>query len=160
MKNLMYSILFLGLMFFTCGCTSDYIAGMPNPWVDCGNDIVCAKKVSGLEIPAQASKYNIRAMKDMIEIKFLLDDDNITLRKSAITEDADISGDYNEYPVNDRLEFKGVEPYFFTRGDKNNIYVVNFEDFGYDYSVSSKKGIKSDDVLHIYNLIKNAETSK
>ena len=75
---------------------------MPNPWTDCRDNLECAGKIAGFEFPVVLSNLQVRAMKDMIEVTYPLDEfRDVVVRKT--TEDLynkiDISGDYNNYPI-------------------------------------------------------------
>ena len=46
---------------------------IPNPWIDCGDDISCGAKKAGFNLPLNIKNYSVRAMKDVLEINFPLD---------------------------------------------------------------------------------------
>jgi len=106
-------------------------------------------------------------MKDMIEITFPLDKKRtVTVRKSEQYDGTadkngikDISGVYNNYPVNKSIRLKnGV--IFNVRGDKKKYYVVNFAaETGY-YSIYSKEGMNLKDINHFYKLLEEAEAPR
>ena len=142
-KILLFTILILSALYIEKSCA------IPNPWVDCGDDISCGANKAGFNLPVRVQNYSVRAMEDMIEITFPLDRKRtVTLRKSQTyngTADEngiiDISGVYNNYPVNKNLKLKnGV--IFKVRGNKNKFYVANFAaETGY-YSFYCEKGMK------------------
>lgn len=149
------------------GLTNLKTDAMPNPWSDCGEDLSCASKKAGFDFPLNVKNYSVRAMEDMIEIKFPLDKKRIvTVRKSELfdaPEDKngikDISGVYNNYPVNKTVLINKCVP-FSVRGKKNKFYVVNFAaETGY-YSLYCEKGISLREINYFYNLLKEAEAPK
>ena len=81
------------------------VYAMPNPWIDCNDDIYCASQKAGYNFPLRVQNYSVRAMKDMIEIIFPLDKKRtVTVRKSQAADGKwdengiiDISGVYNNY---------------------------------------------------------------
>ncbi len=140
---------------------------MPNPWIDCNDDLYCAAQKAGFNFPLRVQNYTVRSMKDMIEITFPLNKNNIvTVRKSQFYNGKadkngikDISGDYNIYPVNKSINLKnGV--ILNVRGNKKKFYVVNFAaETGY-YCFYSKKGLNTKDINKLYNLLEEAEAPK
>ena len=160
LKKILYFILILSCFVFCINKTS----AIPNPWTECGNDIYCAANIAGFDFPLQVKNSSVRAMSDMIEIRFLLDKKrSVTIRKSVSCKGnpdeygiADISGDYNNYPVNKIIMIDQSVP-FSVRGSKNKFYVINFvAETGY-YSLNCKKGLKLKDIKYLYKLIKEAE---
>ena len=158
---LLVSIVFISLFF---GLN---VYSMPNPWIDCNDDIYCAAQKAGFNFPLRVQNYTVRAMKDMIEITFPLDKKKIvTVRKSQLYEGKadengikDISGDYNNYPVNKNIKLKdGVV--FYVRGYKRKFHVINFAaETGY-YSFSSKDGMSKRDINRFYRLLEEAEAPR
>lgn len=153
----------LSLLVFSFYKTS----ALPNPWIECGDDISCGADKAGFNFPLNVKNYSVRAMKDMLEITFPYNKWRMTtIRKSELYEGKadengikDISGDYNNYPVNKSIRLKnGV--IFNVRGQKNKFYVANFAaETGY-YSITCKKGLKNKDINHFYNLLKEAEAPR
>ena len=139
-------------------CTkNDMYCNMQNPWVDCGTDMICAQKKSGLKFSPIGTKYDIRAMKDMIEVRYYDDEKGkITVRKAKITEFGDISGDYTQYPIRGDFEYNNIV-FCYQAFEENKIRVVNFEDFRHDYSIACEKGLTKDEVINIYEIIKKIE---
>ncbi|MBQ4400136.1 MAG: hypothetical protein II830_02430, partial [Alphaproteobacteria bacterium] len=68
----------------------------------------------------------------------------------------DISGDYNEYPVNNTVTLEnGVN--FSVRGDEKNYKVANFAaESGY-YSIMCEDGLIKEDIDNIYEMLSEAE---
>ena len=162
----MRKLLFLiGILIFALFlCTTENLYAIPNPWIDCGDDISCGAKKAGFNFPLRVENYSVRAMKNMIEITFPLDKKRtVTARKSQQYDEfaggSDISGDYNTYPVNKGIKLKnGVM--FNVRGKKNKFYVANFAaESGY-YSFSSAEGMKIKDLEHLYKIAEEAEAQR
>jgi len=140
---------------------------MQNPWIDCDDDLYCAAQKAGFNFPLKVENFTARAMEDMIEITFPLDKKRtVTARKSQFYEGEadengikDISGVYNNYPVNKNIRLKnGVV--FRVRGNKNKFYVINFAaESGY-YGFYSKEGMNIKDINRLYNLLKEAEAPR
>ena len=140
---------------------------MPNPWVDCGQDLICGEKKAGFSFSLSVENYTVRAMEDMFEITFPLDADRmVTVRKSELFDGEadengiiDISGDYNVYPVNKTITLEnGVK--FKVRGEEDNYKVVNFAAETGNYSFTSDKGLHLSDIEHLYELLEKAEAPK
>ena len=134
-------------------------SAIPNPWVDCGDDIYCGAKKAGFNLPVRVENYSVRAMKNLLEINFPLDKKRkVCLRKSQ-TYDGNLSGVYENYPVNKTITIKDDIP-FNIRGDKKKIYVANFAaESGY-YSFYSKQGMTMKDINYFYNLLAEAEAPR
>lgn len=153
---LIFGIIIIGILSFH-GKTYSMI----NPWTDCGNDMSCAIKKSGFNLPLYVKNYHVRAMYDMIEIDFPLKDGRIvTLRKSIhYIGKGDISGVYENYPVNKTVKLKnGIR--FRVRGDNKKYYVVSFAaETGY-YSAYCKNGLKYKDIKYLYKILEQAEAPR
>ena len=138
---------------------------MSNPWIECGDDIGCGAEKAGFNLPLRLKDYTVRAMDGMLEIHFPLDEKReVIVRKTIKAEGeadengiADISGDYNQYPVNRTVTLKnGVK--FAARGEEDNYKVVNFAaDTGY-YGIMCEDGLRLADIQYLYDLLKEAET--
>ncbi len=161
MKRVLYFfIIFLGLI--SIYSTSFAI---PNPWTECKDDISLARKITGFNFPLRVENYSVRAMKGMIEIAFPYKRHKIIARKSETFEGKenehgikDISGVYDNYPVNKDINISGV--YFNIRGKKNKYYVVSMAaETGY-YSFYYKKGLKIKDIKYLYKLLEEAEAPR
>lgn len=162
MKKVVF-LLCLGVGVFN----ASLLQAMPNPWVECGKDIRCGQKQAGFDFPLKVENYTVRAMKDMFEFRFLLDDKrNVIVRKSVIPEGEpdengiiDISGDYNQYPVNKTVILEnGVK--FSVRGEEDIYKVVNFAaETGY-YSIMCDEGLRIADIEYFYKLLEEAEAPK
>ena len=132
---------------------------IPNPWIDCGDDISCGAEKAGFNLPLNVKNYSVRAMKDVLEIDFPLDKKrSVSLRKSQ-TYDGNLSGVYENYPINKTINIKNNIP-FNIRGDKKKIYVANFAaETGY-YSFYSKQGMTMKDINYFYDLLAEAEAPR
>lgn len=148
-------------------CINQKSSALPNPWIDCKDDISCARDKAGFNFPLRVENYSVKAMKNMIEITFPLDKYRIaTVRKSQNQNKiadgngiADISGVYTNPIYNKTIKLKnGV--IFNTKGDKNKITAANFAaESGY-YSIYSSKGLNLKDINYFYNLLEEAEAKK
>lgn len=159
-KNLVVLLFCSFLIPILTACTNDKMIGMPNPWTDCNQNFDCASKVAGFKFPMNLSNYTVRAMKNMIEVTYPLDENrDVTVRKSFVDNNGDISGDYNNYPIKENMTFSnGV--IVSVRRDKNLIYVTNFSaEQGY-YSISCDKGMSFDEVYGVYKVIAEVEEPK
>ena len=162
MKKAVFMV-FLGV----AGLSAISAQTMPNPWIECGDDISCGTARAGFNFPLQVENYTVRAMEGMIELRFPLDEKrNVIVRKSVTPEGEpdengiiDISGDYNRYPVNKTITLEnGVK--FSVRGEENNYKVVNFAaESGY-YSIICDKGLNLQDIEYFYKLLEEAEAPK
>lgn len=51
-------IVFLGIV----GLSAISAKSMPNPWIECGNDISCGALKAGFNFPLNVENYTVRAM--------------------------------------------------------------------------------------------------
>lgn len=168
MRNFI-SILFLVCTAFCMSACTNYNTGsnqIPNPWVDCNQNMKLAQKTAGFGFPVDLKNYKIRAMKDMIEVTYMIDTNReVTIRKSAenVKTDenglADISGDYNVYPVTETIRLNGEVP-FLIRRDNDKIYVANFSAEAGLYSMQCPQGLSLDEIEKIYEIIADADAPK
>lgn len=160
MKKVKSFILCIFCALFTVGCTNNGVVQIANPWVDCERDYNYAKQTAGFEFPLKLDNYKIRAMKDMIEVIYKIDNDRtVVIRKSTISNDGDISGVYNTYPINKETKLSnGVV--FNTRGDENKIYVANMSASSGHYSIYCEKGLTLEELEKLYKVLAEAETEK
>lgn len=134
------------------------VAAIPNPWIDCEDDISCGAKKAGFNLPIYAKNYSVRAMDGILEINFPLDKKrNVSLRKSIQYDINDnLSGIYENYPINKTITLNNGAT-FNVRGNKNKYFVANFAaETGY-YSFYSKEGMSLSDIEYFYNLLEDAE---
>ena len=144
-----------------CGCVTSSMCGMPNPWIECGDNLECAAKKAGFQFPLVLSNYQVRAMSDMIEITYPLDKfRNVIVRKSLTeTDNLDISGDYNKYPISDEVVLKsGVV--INVRRDNTKYYVAYFAAESGVYSINCQKGMSLNELQGVFDVIEAAESSK
>ena len=92
MKNLyklslkIFCLLCCVIMLSACTQQPQTLIGMANPWTDCRDNLECAGKIAGFEFPLILSNLQVRAMKDMIEVTYPLDEfRDVVVRKT--TED-------------------------------------------------------------------------
>ena len=163
MKRILFSALILSFIIFGVNVNKAY--GIPNPWVNCGSDMGCAVQKAGFIFSLNVKNYSVRAMTDLIEIKFPIDSKRtVVARKSQSLEGRkigiginDISGDYNTYPVNKIVQLENGAM-FFVRGKKNKFYVANFEDETGFYSFFCGNGMNMKDIKYIYKLIQESKS--
>ena len=157
MNKLKYLIIYCFLIIFSTACTSSQQTGIANPWIECGQDLKCAKEKAGFAFPINIEKCNIRAMEDMIEIEYPFNEKNVIIRKSTGNNIGDISGDYNNYNINKELSINYIK--FNIRGDddRDKIYVANFFAKKANYAIMCDKGLNLDEIWNIYEIIKKAD---
>ena len=100
-------------------------------------------------------------MSDMIEITYPLDEfRNVIVRKSLTeTDNLDISGDYNKYPISDEVVLKsGVV--INVRRDNTKYYVAYFAAESGVYSINCQKGMSLNELQGAFDVIEAAEASK
>lgn len=149
-----------------CGCTVpdenvSQTVQMPNPWYDCNDNLEQAAKIAGFKFPLVLSNYTVRAMKDMVEITYPLDETRyVTVRKSQEEiNGGDNSGDYNKYPQNDVFMLdNGVNLNVRRNGDK--IYVMYFAAENGYFSARCEQGMSYKEVEGIYKVIAEVEAPK
>ncbi|MBP5698160.1 MAG: hypothetical protein J6W96_01360 [Alphaproteobacteria bacterium] len=153
---------------FAVVASGAYVAhSMINPWIECGNDIACGAQKAGFNFPLKVENYTVRAMDGMLELRFPLKDGRKVIVRKAETFEGeadengimDISGDYNQYPVNKTVTLdNGVK--FSVRGEDNSYKVVNFAaETGY-YSIMCDEGLNKADIEYFYDLLAEAEAPK
>jgi len=139
------------------------LIGMANPWTDCGANFNQAAQIAGFTFPLKLSKCDVRAMKEMIEINYPLDQTRtVCVRKTNSEEfsnNGDISGVYIDYPVNKTLRLKNGVPVNI-RGTEDKIYVMNIAASNGYYSAYCKDGMSLQEIEQIYEIIAEAETSE
>lgn len=139
------------------------MVGMANPWTDCGTNFNQAAQIAGFTFPLKLSKCDVRAMKNMIEVNYPLDQTRtVCVRKTATEEfsnNGDISGVYVEYPVNEEITLQNSVPVK-VRGTGDKIYVMNMSASNGYYSAYCKDGMSLQEIEGIYNVIADAETSE
>lgn len=179
MKNLLFLLL---AFFFLISCSGtknieeskntvekSKMVGMANPWTDCGTNFNQAAQIAGFTFPLKLSKCDVRAMKNMIEINYPLDQTRtVCVRKtdsSKFVNDigeeeykGDISGVYIDYPVSEKIMLKDSVP-IYTRGTGDKIYVMNMAASNGYYSAYCKDGMSLQEIEQIYEIIAEAETS-
>ena len=149
-------IVFLGIV----GLSAISAQTMPNPWIECGNDISCGAQKAGFNFPLNVENYTVRAMEGMFEFRFPLDEKRkVIVRKSVTAEGEadengiiDISGDYNDYSQTESAEMSGMNVTL--RGNDNKIFNVTWNSDGYSYAIVSDKGLERDDVEAIVGAVK------
>ena len=172
----MKKLLFLLVTFFILvGCSDSknieekpMLVGMANPWTDCGTDFDQAAEIAGFTFPLNLQQCDVRAMKDMIEVNYPLDEARtVCVRKTDSSRfvndnggeyEGDISGVYIDYPVNEKIMLHDSVP-IYVRGTGDRIYVMNMVASNGYYSAYCKEGMDLEDVEDIYNIIAEAETS-
>ena len=78
-----------------CACEAEKPVGMPNPWCDCGINANEAQNIAGFNFGLNPKGYEIRAMKNVFEVRFPLDKNRIVTVRKTETNCGDCSGDYN-----------------------------------------------------------------
>lgn len=161
MKNNFIKIL-LTLIIITCSaCTNNNLIGISTPWSDCQDNLNKAAEIAGFQFPMLLSNYTVRAMKDMIEITYPLDETRyVTVRKSqSEVNNGDNSGDYTKYVQNTILALpNGVD--INIRGNNDKIYVMYFgAESGY-YSARCEQGMTKEEVEGIFKVIEQVEAQK
>ena len=154
-----FFVIILGILLIFIINFNHRLSAMPNPWINCDDDISCGAKKAGFNLPLNVKNYSVRAMNGLLEINFPIDKKReVCLRKSQ-TYDGDLSGVYENYPINKTITIKNNIP-FNIRGDKKKIYVANFAaETGY-YSFYSKQGMTIKDINYFYNLLEEAEAPR
>ena len=162
-----FFVIILGILLIFIINFNHRLSAMPNPWINCDDDISCASHKAGFNFPLRVKNYTVRAMSDMIEIKFPLDKKRVvSLRKSQVysgnTDDngiGDTSGVYVNYPVNKTISLNnGVM--FNVRGKKNTFYVSNFAAENGYYSMYCEQGLNVKDINKLYEIIAEAEAPR
>ena len=145
---LMLLALLLGALAESTGILTEDDLGIPNPWVDCGDDLALAAEVAGFEfrIPALAN-YTVSVLPgELIKVTYPKDEvTDIVLCEAAVEpESGDLSGDYNDYPVEETRTISGIEAAI--RGDSELIYVANFNIGDSWYCISCTGGLSEEEL--------------
>ena len=166
----MKKLVFLLLTFFILiSCSGKAVeekpmfVGMANPWTDCGTNFNQAAQIAGFTFPLKLSNCDVRAMKNMIEINYPLDEvRKVCVRKTDtenFSNNGDISGVYIEYPVNEDITIQDSVP-IKVRGTGDKIYVMSMAASSGYYSAYCKDGMSLQEIEQIYETIAEAETSE
>ena len=168
-KVLLFIVICIFSVNFLTACTKDQLSNrtlMPNPWQDCQDDLNKAAKVAGFNFPLVLSNFKVRSMKDMIEISYPLDEQReVSVRKTTTLDEKtnptyDISGDYNVYPQNEKIEISPEVPAFIRGYDKNKIVIMSFAaESGY-YTARCEKGMTLKEAKGVFEVIKEAEQAR
>ena len=163
----MNKIVFIICLVIIGATTSRNAEAMGNPWIDCGDDISCGAKKAGFNFPLRVDNYTVLAMNCMLELRFSWDAERkVIVRKARIFDGEsdengiiDISGDYNQYPVNKTIALdNGVK--FAVRGKDGSYNVINFvAETGY-YSIICDEGLRQKDIERFYELLTEAEAPR
>lgn len=116
-----------------------------------------AEKAAGFTLPVpesfeDGSRQEVALIDGkIIDVTYLDGKDNriLTIRKGRGEED--ISGDYNEYPKEDVLDFGGIS--VTVRGDGNRIFLALWQEGDYSYAVSFDEGGTKDSLQEIVNTV-------
>ncbi len=159
MKKIILNLLFLSLVFLTSGCANRQQIGMPNPWEEFQTSKEASKK-AGFDFPLQLENVKYRAAKGIIEAQYKIDNNRTIILRKAETPTKiqgrdDISGIYENYPINEEYTLKnGVK--MFIRGEKNKVFVANMSaEDGY-FSAYSENGMTKEELEKIYNIFLEA----
>jgi len=122
---------------------------IPNPFAECDTveeaEDLCGMKISVPDSIDGYSEKSISVMdKQMIQVMFTNDNDDMTFRKAFGSDD--ISGDYNNYSekLTENIDGTDVE----IRGNDGLYCGAVWQKDGYAYSVFSRNGISKEDMLH------------
>jgi len=150
-KIFLISLIFVFTASFVCAESfKGKFVGMANPWHDCEADFACAEKVSGLQFSMRLSNYWIRAMENMFEISYPLDEfRDVSVRKSFGLFEGDNSGVYTKYPINKTIHYDKNIPVKI-RGTRNKVYVMNFSYRHFNYSAYCKEGMTKREAKGVY----------
>ena len=162
MKQIYYfiSVVFISAILFSA-CANSGMVGMPNPWIECGDNLECAAKKAGFKFPLVLSNYQVRAMNDMIEIAYPLDEtrDVIVRKSSTETNGSDISGVYTKYPISEEIELKDSVRVNVKR-DSSKIYVAYFAAESGVFSIYCEKGMSLKELQGVFEVISEAEQAR
>lgn len=96
----------------------------------------------------------------MIEIAYKVDScHTVYIRKSTNNSNRDISGIYNNYPIN-KIIFLKNEVSIQIRANENKIYVANFAGSAGYYSIFWNDGLSMTEFYKIYKKIAKIETQR
>lgn len=140
MKKLIGMVLAV-MMSLTLGCTKvEKEASIANPWEEV-ETIEEAKKNAGFDInvpetvDSKEITYIASITDETIDVRY--GDDYVSIRKGKGSED--ISGDYNEYTVNEEETIDGMN--VVEKGEDDVINNVTWTNGDYSYSIYSQTGI-------------------
>ncbi len=125
---------------------------IPNPWKDY-ESLKDAQDAAGFKVklPKKISGYKKSAIqaidKEILQVFYEKDDEEILIRKAPVTQGKDISGDYNEYAKVSKVKKNGKTITIKGAAKKKNLAI--WSDGDYSYSVSSSKGLSQKALLKI-----------
>lgn len=161
MKKLFLINLIICSSIIFSGCEAEKPVGMPNPWCDCGINANEARNIAGFNFGLAPKGYEIRAMKNVFEVRFPLDKNRIvTVRKTLDeTNDGDCSGDYNKYLVNKEYTLPNTVVVNI-RGNEELVNVMYFCAESGCFSVQNNEGMSYDEIYQIFKMIEEVEAPK
>lgn len=141
----------------TAKASTEDIAGIANPWQDCGQDTEMAEKIAGFSIKAPAfSNYTIYAMNGVIEIQIDTEDNGTISFRKAESDNVNVSGIYEElhYVMLDNKDLK--TPASIGCDSDGNIKVATWSQGDYSYTMTSDGEIEVEDVVNYINQMYDA----
>lgn len=160
-KNFLFVLCLIFCLFVTVACSRqiDSERELATTLTNCGDDMSCAEKESGIKFPLILSNFKVMAMPDLIEITYPLDEfRDVSVRKTTLNENnkLDIDRNYAIYPEKETISLEnGVNVE--VRQDKDLIYVAYLTaDSGY-YSMYCPKGMNKKEIWQIYNVMAEVE---
>lgn len=141
------------------------IIGMANPFQDC-QTLEEAASITGFSIelptkeqlPEWADKIIYRASvvnTKLLEIIYPGDENftkEIRIRKALATDKEDISGDYNSYEKEEKIELGGKS--VIAKSNQDKIFVVIWNQEDYSYSLRVSQGLNKSEIIALMNEIK------
>ena len=141
------------------GCEAEKPVGIPNPWCDCGTNANEAQKVAGFNFGLAPKGYEIRAMKNVFEVRFPLNKNRIVTVRKTETNVGDCSGDYIKYLVNKEYTLPNTVVVNI-RGNEELVNVMYFCAESGCFSVQCNEGMSYDEIYQIFKMIEEVEAPK
>ena len=132
---------------------------MSNPWCDCGINANEARNIAGFNFGLNPKEYEIRAMKNVFEVRFPLDKNRIVTVRKTETNCGDCSGDYNKYLVNKEYTLPNTVVVNI-RGNEELVNVMYFCAESGCFSVQCNEGMSYDEIYQIFKMIEEVEAPK
>ena len=159
MKKLFLISLIICSSIIFSGCEAEKPVGVSNPWCDCGTNANEARNIAGFNFGLNPKGYEIRAMKNVFEVRFPLDKNRIVTVRKTETNCGDCSGDYNKYLVNKEYTLPNTVVVNI-RGNEELVNVMYFCAESGCFSVQCNEGMSYDEIYQIFKMIEEVEAPK
>lgn len=105
------------------------------------------------DVPFDVSQITYSDFSGVAELAYISESGEKLSVLKAIDNGTDISGDYNEYSVEKKIEINGIT--VIVKGNNGLLNLAMWTDNGYAYALSSSNGMAEDTFLELLNQVVN-----